>query len=399
MGIFKAYDIRGIYPSELDEKLAHSIGNAMARFINKSPVVVGRDVRVSSPSVAQALIEGILDFGINVIDIGICTTPMNYFAIGHLNAAGGVMTTASHNPAQYNGFKLCKEKAIALSYERGISDIEKIVSSGEYKKASQRGKLSSATIIEPYSKHIRTVAGTVLPLKIVIDAGNGATGLFINEVFGSLNCKIYPLFFEPDGRFPNHEANPLKLENLRHLQKQVKEVNADIGVAFDGDGDRCAFIDENADVITSDIVTALIAKQILKIHQGGKILYDLRSSLVVPEEIKASGGEPIRSRVGHAYMKEIMRDKDVAFGGELSGHYYFRENYYADSGFLALATVLSILSKEKKHISELVNPLKRYYATGEINFEVKNKDAKIEEISKIFADAEIDYLDGITVSY
>ena len=399
MSIFKAYDVRGVYPDELDEKVARQIGNAMASFIGKSPIVVGQDVRISSPSISQSVIEGVLDAGIDVVDIGVCTTPMNYFAVGHLGAAGGIMTTASHNPAQYSGFKLCRENAIALSYERGISDLEKMVQSRKYEKAKTRGKKSSRDVLDSYRTHILRASGEVLPLKIVIDAGNGVTGLFIDKVFGSLPCKIYPLYFEPDGRFPNHEANPLNLENLRDLQKEVKKVRADLGVALDGDGDRCAFVDENAQVITSDIMTALMAKEVLKKQRGAKILYDLRSSLVVPEEIIADGGVPIRSRVGHAYAKEIMREQDVAFGGELSGHYYFRENFYADSGFLALATVLSILSKQKRRISELVAPLKRYWATGELNFEVKDKDAKIAQLAKIFSDAKIDYLDGITISY
>jgi phosphomannomutase len=399
VSIFKAYDVRGIYPDELDENVARQIGNAMASFIGKSPIVVGQDIRISSPSISQAATEGVLDAGIDVIDIGVCTTPMNYFAVGHLGASGGIMTTASHNPAQYNGFKLCRENAIALSYERGISDLEKTVQRGEYKKAKEKGKKSSKDVLDSYRAHILRASGEVLPLKIVIDAGNGVTGLFIDKVFGSLPCKIYPLYFEPDGRFPNHEANPLNLENLRDLQKEAKRVRADLGVALDGDGDRCAFVDENAQVITSDIMTALMAKEVLKKHRGAKILYDLRSSLVVPEEIIADGGMPIRSRVGHAYAKEVMREQDVAFGGELSGHYYFRENFYADSGFLALATVLSILSKHKRPISELVAPLQRYFATGELNFEVKDKDGKIAELAKIFSDAKIDYLDGITISY
>jgi phosphomannomutase len=254
-------------------------------------------------------------------------------------------------------------------------------------------------VLEDYRAHILRVAGEVLPFKMVMDTGNGVAGLFIEKIFGSLPCKIYPLYFEPDGRFPNHEANPLKLENLRDLQREVKRVGADLGVALDGDGDRCAFVDEKAQIITSDIMTALMAKETLKKHPGAKILYDLRSSLVVPEEIIASGGVPIRSRVGHAYAKEVMREQDIAFGGELSGHYYFRENFYADSGFLALAAVLSILSERKKPVSELVAPLQRYFATGELNFEVKDKDAKIAELAKIFSDAKIDYLDGITISY
>ncbi len=399
MGIFKAYDVRGVYPDEIDEELARRIGNAFAAYIGAGPVVVGRDMRTSSPSVSAAAIEGITEAGIDVIDIGMCTTPMNYFAIGHLEAAGGLMTTASHNPAKYNGFKISREKAIPLSYETGIGELQKIVESGEYREADEKGRVSTKDVAHAYIEHVLAAAGEIKPLKLVIDAGNGITGMFLPLLIEKLPCDVTEMYFEPDGTFPNHEANPLKPENVADLQAKVKEVSADLGIAMDGDGDRCAFVNEKGETVSSDIVTALVAREVLAHNPGAGVLYDLRSSRAVPEEVLANGGRPVRSRVGHAYMKTIMRDQDIPFGGELSGHYYFKENYYADSGFIAMVKVLTLLSESGKPFSEMIKPLKRYHATGEVNFTVEDKDAKIAELAEKFADAEIDYLDGITVSY
>lgn len=399
MGIFKAYDIRGVYPEELDEELARKIGNAFAVHIGSGPLVVGRDMRVSSPSIAQAAIEGITDAGLDVLDIGLSTTPMSYFAIGHLDAAGGLMTTASHNPGKYNGFKVSREKAIPLAYETGINKLEEIVGEGSYQKMDTKGTVQEREVVQAYIEHVLSIAGEIKPLKLVIDAGNGITGAFLPQLLEKLPCDVTRLYFEPDGTFPNHEANPLKPENVADLQARVKEIGADLGIAFDGDGDRCAFVDENGQRVASDMVTALIAKEVLKAHPGAGIIYDLRSSKALPEEITENGGRPVRSRVGHAYMKTIMREQDLPFGGELSGHYYFKDNYYADSGFMAMVKVLTLLGEAGAPFSKLIEPLKRYHATGEVNFTVQDKDAKIRELGKKFADGEIDYLDGITVSY
>jgi phosphomannomutase len=399
VGIFKAYDIRGVYPDELDEDLAKKIGNAFAVHIGKGPIVVGRDMRTSSPSISAAVIDGVTDAGVDVLDIGLCTTPMSYFAIGHLDAAGGVMTTASHNPGKYNGFKVSREKAIPLAYETGINELERIVTSGEYKKADSKGKVEKRDVLRDYIDHVLEIAGEIKPLRLAIDAGNGITGAFLPALLERLPCEVAQMYFTPDGTFPNHEANPLKPENVADLQAKVKEIGADLGIAFDGDGDRCAFVDEKGETVSSDMVTALIAKEVLKRNPGAGILYDLRSSHAVPEEITANGGRPVRSRVGHAYMKSILREQDMPFGGELSGHYYFRDNYYADSGFMAMVKVLTLLSESGVPFSEMIRPLKRYYATGEVNFTVEDKDAKIAEIAEKFPDGEIDYLDGITVSY
>jgi len=398
-GIFKAYDIRGTYPDQVGEKIAHDIGVALVQFLNVRNIVVGRDMRESSPSVAGALIEGITEQGADVLEIGMCTTPMNYFAIGKFEQGGGVMVTASHNPAKYNGFKISREKAIPLSYETGIGELEKRVAAGVKASGGKKGSVTHKDVTDEYKKHILSFVENIKPLKMVVDAGNGMAGPFFTKIFADIPVKYTPLYFEPDGTFPNHEANPLKPENMRDLQERVVKEGADIGVAFDGDADRSAYVDENGNIIPSDIVTALIAREILGKERGAGILYDLRSSWVVREEIEKGGGVPYEERVGHAYMKATMREHGCAFGGELSGHYYFRDNYYADSGMIALVKVLNLLSAEGRPFSEVVRPLQRYSATGEINFEVEDKDGKMAELGKVFSDGEVSHLDGISVKY
>jgi len=398
-GIFKAYDIRGVYPDELDEDIARKIGIALATFLKAKNLVVGRDMRTSAPAIQKAFMEGVTSTGCNVIDSGMGTTPMNYFAIGYYERDGGAQTTASHNPAQYIGFKVSREKAIPLSYETGIGEIEKLVGSGIAAPSGGAGKVEQRDILPDYKKHVLSFADDVKPLKVAVDTGNGVVGAFFNEVFGDLPLEIIPLYFEPDGTFPNHEANPLKAENMIDLQNAVREHGADLGVAFDGDGDRSMYVDEKGDIISSDLITALLAREILAKEPGAGILYDLRSSWVVKEEIEKGGGVPYEDRVGHAYMKATMRRHGCAVGGELSGHYYFRDNYYADSGMIALVKILNVLSAEDKPFSEIIKPLKRYHATGEINFEVEDKDGKMKELERIFSDGEISHLDGISVKY
>jgi phosphomannomutase len=399
-GIFKAYDIRGIYPSELNEDIARKIGMAMPAVLKAKNIVSGRDMRVSAPSIQKAFIKGATSVGCDILDIGMVSTPMNYFAIGFYKKDGGAQATASHNPGKYIGFKVSREQAIPMSFETGIGEIEKAVRSGKLPAAAKKaGKVEKKNILPDYKKHILSFADKVRPMKVVCDTGNGAVGAYFTEVFGDLPLEIIPLFFEPDGTFPNHEANPLKLENMRDLQKAVRENKADLGVAFDGDGDRSAYVDEHGDIITSDMITALLAREILLKEKGAGILYDLRSSWVVKEEIEKYGGVPYIDRVGHAYMKATMRKHGCALGGELSGHYYWRDNYYADSGEIALVKILNVLSAEKKPFSEIIRPLKRYFATGEINFEVEDKDGKMKELEAIFHDGKISHLDGISVEF
>jgi phosphomannomutase len=399
MGIFKAYDIRGIYPEEIDEEKARRIGNAFAMFLQAEPIVVGRDMRLSSPSIAAATIEGIRDAGRKVVDIGMCSTPMSYFAVGHWEYAGGLMVTASHNPAQYNGFKVCREKAIPVGSASGLAEVQQRLDRGDYHEAERRGEVEERDIFPAFRDHLRNFMREIAPLKIAVDTGNGMVGKFLPDVLSGLTLEVVPLYFEPDGRFPNHEANPLKPENLRDLMAAMKREGAVLGMAFDGDGDRCSFIDEKGEIVSNDMVTALIAEEMLRENPGAAIVYDLRSSWALREEIERCGGVPIEERVGHAFIKATMRKHDAVFGGELSGHYYFKSNYYADSALIAMIEILNLLSREGKTLSELVAPLRRYHATGEVNFEVADKDAVLARLEEVFSDGKVGHLDGVTVQY
>jgi len=399
VSIFKAYDIRGVFPDELNEKLCVDIGKAAATFYKVQTLVVGRDMRVSSPVAGDALIEGIVSCGVDVVDIGMVSTPALYFAVGHYGYPGGIMVTASHNPAKYNGFKMCREQAIPISGDTGIKDMEALVRSGKFASTGKRGKVIKKDITEDYVAHVLKFVHGIKPLKAVIDTGNGIVGKYLPKVFAKLPCSMVSMYFEPDGRFPNHEANPLKEENLVELKKRLKAEKADLGIAFDGDGDRVAFVDENGETITNDLVCALIAREILSEKKGQAVVYDLRSSKIVAEDVAAHGGKAIESRVGHSFIKAIMRKNDAALGGELSGHYYFRENYYADSGQITMIKFLNLISKEGKKVSEIVKPLRKYYATGEINFEVEDKDGKMKELAQKYKDGNVYFLDGISAKY
>lgn len=406
-GIFKAYDVRGVYPQDLNEETARQIGLAFHFVLTdedragSNQVVVSRDMRSSSEPLAEALISGLLDSGLDVLDIGLATTPMNYFAIGYFGAAGGIQVTASHNPARYNGFKFSRREAQPVSGDHGIPLIEAKVNSGELSPSDHPGKLEHGEVFAPYRDHLLPFldrpAGA-RQLKVVVDAGNGM-GTLYRPILEELGIELVPLYFELDGSFPHHEANPLRLENLSDLCKRVEQVSADLGVAFDGDADRAAFIDERGEPVGSDLATALIAGELLADHPGTAVLYDLRSSHAVPEAIRAAGGEPVRERVGHSFMKATLRAKNGIFGGELAGHYYFRDHYYADCAILAMVEMLNLLWRKGKTLSELVAPLEHYAKSPEINFEVDDKQAKIEALAERFSDGKIDYLDGITVEY
>lgn len=413
MTIFKAYDIRGKYPSELDEPKANAIGRAIGAFFVqqyklKTPnLAVGQDVRTSSPAMAKSVIAGLLEAGCRITDIGVVSTPMSYFACGRYNFDGSVMVTASHNPAEYNGFKVCREKAIALSETTGLKEIERLtfsqkpqVNTDKHGDSLRSQRLCGEMDIRPdYKKFILGFVSVQRPLKLVIDTANGTMGSVLSEVFGKPSFEVIPLFFEPDGRFPNHEPNPMHDENIVQLKDAVKKHKADLGVAFDGDGDRCIFIDEQAQRVPNDIVTALIGREILTKEKSAHILYDLRSSWTVKEEIVKHGGRPVRERVGHAFIKDTMRKLNIPFGGELSGHYYFRDNYFADCGLIAFINILNLLSREDKPFSAIVKPLQKYHASGELNFTVADKDKKIDELTRVFNDGKQDQLDGITVEY
>ena len=401
--LFKAYDIRGIVPQELDPEIAYRIGRALVVFLAPDQVVVGRDMRVSGPALSAALIDGIRDQGADVVDVGMVSTDALYFAVGKYGFPAGVMITASHNPAAYNGFKICREEARALSMDSGIAEIRDLVLAGDFPSAARRGDLTTRDILSAYAEHVLGMIdpGRIKPLKIAVDAGNGMAGALIPRVFETLPCEIVPLYFELDGTFPNHEANPIEPENIRDLQRTVVEEQCDLGVAFDGDADRMFLIDENGEFIGGDMTTAMVALQMLKTHPGSAIVYNLICSRTVPEIISEHGGRPIRSRVGHSFIKAVMREEDAIFGGEHSGHFYFRDNWYADSGLIALLTVLQLVSDEDQPLSQILEPIDTRFRSGEINSEVSDIGAVMRRVEETYAarGAEIDHLDGLTVGF
>lgn len=396
-GIFKAYDIRGVYGDTLTEELAEKIGRAFVTFIKCRKVAIAYDMRPHSKPLFEAISRGITDSGADVIECGMCSTPMLYYAVGVSGADAGVMITASHNPGEWNGFKMTRAMAVPVSGATGIGDIEKIVNEESFEKVSQeKGSISEMDVLADYCKHVQSVADLKGSVKIVADMANGM-GIYEARALAGL-IEIEPLFDELDGTFPNHEANPLKEETLVSLQAKVREGGFDFGVSFDGDADRAGFVDEKGDIIPMDIITALIAEDILA-REKGVIFYDLRSSWSVKEVIEESGGTPMMSRVGHAFIKQQMRDNDALFAGELSGHYYFRENFYTESAAMAVLRVANIVSRSKKPLSELAKPIQRYFASGEINSTVNDPDAVIDAISEKYSDGTVITLDGISVEY
>ncbi|RMH16284.1 MAG: phosphomannomutase/phosphoglucomutase [Acidobacteria bacterium] len=406
-GIFKAYDVRGTYPDQLDESTARAIGLAFRHVLEEddlacgSTVVVGRDMRASSVPLQRALIDGLCAGGLDVVDVGLVTTPMSYFAVGHLGAAGGIQVTASHNPAAYNGFKLSRHEARPVSGDHGIPLLERLVTEGDLPLAERPGSVRRHDVMPAYGEHLLATLRRpdgARRLRVVVDAANGM-GTIYRPLLERAGIELVPLYFELDGTFPNHEANPLKLDNLRDLIAEVKRRGADLGVAFDGDADRAAFVDERGEPVGSDLATALIAGRLLDREGGGVVVYDLRSSRAVAEYVREHGGVPIRERVGHSFIKATLRQHDGLFGGELAGHYYFRANYTADCALMAVFELLGLLWQEDKPLSALVAPLKRYAKSPEINFQVADKEAKIALLAERYADAEIDYLDGITIQY
>lgn len=399
--LFKAYDIRGVVPSELDADLAYKIGRALVLHLNADHVCVGRDMRVSSPLLAEGLINGILDQGADVTDIGMISTDGLYFAVGKFGFPAGVMITASHNPAEYNGFKLCREDARPLSIDQGIGEIRDMVVENSFPPARKRGDRNARDVTADFVQHAFSLVdrSAIRPMKVAVDAGNGMAGKLMPPVFEQLPCELIPLYFELDGTFPNHEANPIEPENIEDLQRTVREQGADLGVAFDGDADRMFIINEQGEFVGGDMVTALVAKLLLTKYPRSHIVYNLICSRSVPETIEAHGGIPIRSRVGHSFIKGRMRENDAIFGGEHSGHFYFRHNWYADSGLIAFLTVLELLSREQATISEALKPIDTRYRSGEINFTVEDIPAAMRRVKEHYADADIDELDGLTVGY
>ena len=395
-GIFKAYDIRGVYPTDINADIAEAIGRAYIEFTGAKKVVVGRDMRPHSQPLFEGLSRGMLAQGADVIDLGLCSTPMSYFANGTLKADGSVMITASHTPGEWNGCKLCRANAVPISGATGIMDIQKIAEAKSWKKCDRPGKLSSYDIAPEYGKFLRSFAKMDRKLKVVVDYAN-AMGLY--EIAGITDLfDIVPLYDTLDGTFPNHEANPLHLATLDAIRAKVKEVGADFGAAFDGDADRCGFIDDRGEIIPMDLFTALIAQDILS-NGPATILYDLRSSRAVPECIRENGGKAIQSRVGHAFIKAQMRENDAVFAGELSGHYYFKQNFTAESQGLAMIMLSNLICKKNKPLHELVQPLRKYFSSGEINSTVADVKPILDAIRKKYADGNMYELDGISSEY
>ncbi|MGA0332507.1 MAG: phosphomannomutase/phosphoglucomutase [Kiritimatiellia bacterium] len=395
MSIFKAYDIRGIVGEELTEALAFDIGRGFATLLKPKTVVVARDMRPHSPGMSEALVRGLLVQGVNVVDIGMASTPMCYFANGSLGADASVMITASHNPGEYNGFKLCRAQAVPISGQTGIKDLEQIIlEKGFDPEAAVPGTLRQLDIRPDYVAHIRKFAEITRPLHLCVDYAN-AMGISEAAVFQDL-FTYDELFAEYDGSFPNHEANPLDEETFEALQEKVRAGCYDFGIAFDGDADRVGFVDETGEIVSMDMITALIAESLLQ-KEKGVVFYDLRSSKAVKELIEENGGEPRMCRVGHAFIKAQMREANAVFAGELSGHYYFRENYFTESSGLAVIYIANLVSQSGKKLSELVAPIRKYSASGEINSRVQDPQAVFAKVRETFPEAHTFELDGLSV--
>jgi phosphomannomutase len=401
-GIFKAYDIRGSYPDELDEETARKIGAAFVPLVNARTIVVGRDMRLSAQALAKAFIEGATSSGTSVADIGMTTTPMLYYAIIEGKFDGGVMVTASHLPGGMNGFKLCREKAIPLSGDHGLPALDRSVREGQRVKPRPTSEDSyrKLDMLDNYVDKLSTFVHDPKPLNIAVDAGNGMAGPEVSALFRRFPAwTLIPMYMEPDGKFPHHIANPLLPSTTRELQALIVKEKADIGVAFDGDADRCGFIDEKGERIPEDLVTALIAEFLLTIEPGATILHDLRSSRVVSETISRHGGNAVRCRVGHAFIKEQMREEDALFAGELSGHYYYRDMGFTDNAIFTMIQMLNFLSLKRIPLSQVIGTFKKYYSTGEINMKVNDKQSVFAALEAQYKDARKDHLDGLTIEY
>ncbi|GIU99189.1 MAG: phosphomannomutase/phosphoglucomutase [Actinomycetota bacterium] len=398
--IFKAYDVRGTVPDELNEDVARRIGAAFAHFAGAREVVVGRDCRLSSPGLASALAEGITSRGVDVVDLGLAATDLLYFASGSLDVPG-VMITASHNPPHYNGLKFCLAGARPVGQDTGLADIRALAEADAYAPAERVGEVRPRDLLDAYVDHVLSFVDLAAfrPLTVVVDTANGMGGLVVPRVFERLPVELVHLYPELDGTFPNHPADPIDPRNQEDLKREVLARRADVGFAFDGDADRVFVVDERAQGVSGSEVTALVAIAMLERHPGAKIVHNLICSWAVPEVIREHGGIPVRTRVGHSFIKQVMAETDAVFGGEHSGHYYFRDNYRADSGLIAAVVVLEVLSKAGRPLSEVLAPLRRYHASGEINTEVTDQAATIEAVAAAFADGRQDRLDGLTVEF
>ena len=404
--IFKAYDVRGLYPGEINEEIAGEIGRAFVAYLGARRIGVSRDMRLSSPSLAAAFIEGALAQGCDVVDYGMMATDMLYFAVARAGLDGGAQITASHNPGGYNGIKMVRKEALPLSGDAGIGEIRDMLVKGAVPPPAARpGTRSSQDVLDAYIDHIMSFIdpAIVRPFTVVADAGNGMAGLVAPPMFARLPCRVIEMCYTPDGSFPNHEANPLIEENRAHIVERVVDERADIGIAWDGDADRCFFIDGTGEFISGDFITALLAEAFLLRHPSATVVYDLRASHAVRDTVERYGGRALMNRVGHAFIKRRMRDEDAIFGGEVTGHYYFRDNFYADNGFIPALLMLELMSKKEQSLAQLLEPLRaRYFISGEINTKVGSMDAvqeKLRALERHFAGASITKLDGVSADF
>ena len=398
--IVKAYDVRGVVPDELDADVAYALGRAAAVELGGDAVLVGRDMRPSGVDLSQAFMRGLRDQGLDAVDLGMISTDLLYYASGRMDLPGAVWT-ASHNPAQYNGLKLCRAGAQPVGIESGLADVRDRAQAGDWPESQRTGEERSADLLGEYAEHVRSFVDLDLlrPLTVVADAGNGMGGLVVPPVFERLPGELVPMYFELDGSFPNHPANPIEPENLEDLQAAVRERGADLGLAFDGDADRMFCVDERGEPVSPSLVTAVIAERMLAKEPGGTILHNLITSRTVPETVEAAGGQAVRTRVGHSFIKALMRDTGAVFAGEHSGHYYFRDNYRADSGLIAAVLLLEALGASGGTLSELVAPYDRYRQSGELNSRVQDAEAVMNQVAEDFAhQGEADWMDGLTVN-
>jgi phosphomannomutase len=406
--VFKAYDVRGVYPAELDEAGAEAIGRGYVEQFEPRRIAVGRDMRLSSPTMQEALMRGAAAAGADVLDLGLVGTEMLYFAVGSLGLEGGVMVTASHNPKEYTGMKLVRRGALPVGGESGLLDVRDRALSTPDTTGSDPGQVSGGQVAahDIWPAYVERVlsfvdVGAIKPLRVVIDAANGMAGAMLPPVLERLPVETVRCYFEPDGSFPNHEPNPLLPENREFIVRKTLEEQADLGVAFDGDADRCFFVDDTGEFVPGDFATALFAESLLEKEPGAKVIYDVRASRAVPETIERAGGIPLVNRVGHAFIKARMRQEDAAFAGEVSGHYYFRDFSQADSGVVPFLLMLELISKKGRRLSEILEPLRdRYFITGELNTPVPDVALKLQELKERYGgEGRVSHLDGISVDF
>ena len=400
--VFKAYDVRGIYPTELDEDGAYAIGRAYVEEFGPRKIAVGRDMRVSAPAMAAALIRGAADAGTDVLDLGLVGTEMVYFAVGDLALDGGAAVTASHNPKEYTGMKIVRRGALPVGGDSGLLDVrDRALAVASGSRGEERGHVQEYDIWPAFTERVLSFVDldAIKPLRVVIDAANGMAGAMLPRVLERLPVEAVRCYFEPDGTFPNHEPNPLLPENREFIVAKTLDAGADFGVAFDGDADRCFFVDDSGEFVPGDFVTALLAESVLEKEPGAKIIYDLRASWAVAETVERAGGIPLVNRVGHAFIKHRMREEQAAFGGEVSGHYYFRDFSQADSGVIPFLLMLELVSKKGRKLSEILRDFRgRYFITGELNTPVEDVPLKLQELKERFGkEGEVSHLDGISV--